>query len=147
MNSQAEPVKKQEQVVEPEPEAERLVATKRSHRPRLLRPSAIRRICRLPAEGCKAKAEAKVMYFNSKFGKCSLSVCHEDICPYTEVCKKHQNLKRPKPSIAMMQRISRIVRKSFRNSAMPRGKLNSQISKKANKSPKTPSIPIPRSPL
>ncbi|KAH8258355.1 hypothetical protein KR038_009924 [Drosophila bunnanda] len=120
-----------EMVVQPKLEEERLVAPKRSYRPHFLTPSAIRRICHLPAEKCNSKTEAKVMYLNSNFGKCSLFVCHEDICPYTGVCRMHKEKKKPKPSIVMRKHLSRIAKKSARNSAIPkRG-----ISKKYTKSP------------
>ncbi|XP_070140657.1 uncharacterized protein [Drosophila kikkawai] len=131
---QQQVAKEQQQALKPEPELNRVVAPRRSYRPHILRPSTIRRICHLPAEQCNSTTEAKVRYFNSKFGKCSLTVCHEDICPYTEVCKKHKK-KKPKPSISMMKSIRRIVKRSARNSVIPKGKLNSRIAKKATKSP------------
>ncbi|KAH8253410.1 hypothetical protein KR032_005447 [Drosophila birchii] len=107
-------------------EEKRLIAPKRSYRPTFLKPSAIRRICHWPEE-CNSKTEATVMYFNKKFGKCSLSVCHEDLCPFTEVCKKHK----PTRSIAMTRRISRIVKNSARILAIPKSKLKTQGEEKA----------------
>ncbi|XP_020817446.1 uncharacterized protein LOC110191054 [Drosophila serrata] len=139
---QSQVVKEQEQVVmQPKQEVDEPVfAPKRSYRPKVLRPSAIRRICSMPARKCNSKDEAKVMYFNHDFGKCSQAVCHEDIFHDTEVCKMHKEKKKPKPkpSIAMRKHLSRIVRKSARNSAIPKSKINRAISKKATKpSPKS----------
>ncbi|XP_016988688.1 uncharacterized protein LOC108051189 [Drosophila rhopaloa] len=61
------------------------VAAKRNTLPRALKPSVIRKICRLPPEKNLENTEAKVMYVNSRFsflnGECSQTACHEAACP------------------------------------------------------------------
>ncbi|KAH8401754.1 hypothetical protein KR009_007671 [Drosophila setifemur] len=80
--------------------------------PNPIRPSIVRRICRLPAEKCTEKTKAMVMYVNSRFSSFidedgSRLVCHEKSCSHTETMPKSESKEPPKKSTSPGKRQGR----------------------------------------